>query len=147
MLTEDSDRRTTQHWSAAFLVNQRHWADARRAPTLFTRDLNEAAFQAWFRAERPDVVIAHCGVKTVVGEWLPAIGARVPETCGFADLDVDAGTDSPFSGIRQNNEQVSAAAIDLIIGQLQRHERGLPKNPKIVLVEGEWVGGATTRPQ
>lgn len=114
---------------------------------MFMPDLNEAAFRTWFRAEHPDVVIAHRGVKTVVHEWLPHLGARVPATCGFADLDVDAGTDSPYSGIRQNNEQVSAAAIDLIIGQLQRHERGLPEFPKIVLVEGVWVNGATTRTQ
>jgi LacI family transcriptional regulator len=147
VLTEDSDRRTMQHWSAAFLAAQRHWPESRRIPPLFMPDLNGATFRTWFRAEHPDVVIAHRAVKTVVREWLPAAGTRVPETCGFADLDVDAGTESPFSGIRQNNEQVSAAAIDLIIGQLQRHERGLPKHPKIVLVEGEWVDGATTRPQ
>ncbi len=84
-------------------------------------------------------------MKTVVREWLPAAGAKVPETCGFADLDVDDESDTPYSGIRQNNEQVSAAAIDLVIGQLQRHERGLPKCPKIMLVEGKWVDGATTR--
>lgn len=147
VLTEDSDHRTMQHWSAAFLSAQRHVAKDRRAKPLFLPEIKEGAFNKWFRAEQPDVVIAHKAVKTLVREWLPAAGARVPATCGFADLDVDAGTDSPYSGIRQNNEQVSAAAIDLIIGQLQRHERGLPEFPKIVLVEGVWVNGATTRPQ
>ncbi len=147
VLTEDSDHRTMQHWSAAFLSAQRHWARARQTKPLFMPELNQAAFGAWFRAERPDVVIGHKAVKTVVHEWLPAAGARVPETCGFADLDVDAETDTPYSGIRQNNEQVSAAAIDLVIGQLQRHERGLPIFPKIVLIEGKWADGATTRAQ
>ena len=145
VLTEDSDRRTMQHWSAAFLANQRHWAVDRRIPPLFMPDLNEATFRTWFRAERPDVVVAHRGASTVVREWLPAAGKQVPATCGFADLDVDDESETPYSGIRQNNEQVSAAAIDLVIGQLQRHERGLPKFPKIVLVEGEWVDGVTTR--
>jgi LacI family transcriptional regulator len=146
VLTEDSDHRTMQHWSAAFFAAQRHWDESRRVPPLFTPDLNEQAFRAWFKAEGPDVVIAHKGAKTIARDWLSAAGARVPATCGFADLDVDAETETPYSGIRQNNEQVSAAAIDLVIGQLQRHERGLPKCPKIVLVEGGWVNGATTRP-
>jgi hypothetical protein len=69
----------------------------------------------------------------------------VPRDCGFADLDINDQVDGDCSGIRQNYAQVAAAAIDLVVGQIQRNERGLPEFPKVVLVEGSWVDGTTTR--
>lgn len=42
------------------------------------------------------------------------------------------------AGIDQMPERVAAAAIDIIMGQLTRNERGLPLNPRTLLVPGEW---------
>jgi LacI family transcriptional regulator/LacI family fructose operon transcriptional repressor len=42
---------------------------------------------------------------------------------------------------------VAAAAVDLVVSQIQRRERGLPDQPKTVLIEGTWVDGVTTRSQ
>jgi hypothetical protein len=44
----------------------------------------------------------------------------------------------PFSGIDQRQDLIASHACDLVIEQLGRNEFGVPKNTKIVMVEGEW---------
>jgi len=146
-LPADSDQRTMHHWSAAFLFAQQHWAPARRLPILVTPKLTAEVFLPWFTRHRPDVVIIHSPPAPIVLGWLQTAGASVPQTCGLADLDIDPTKGLDCSGIRQNYEQVAAAAVDLVVGQIQRREQGLPQHPKVVLIEGEWVDGTTTAPR
>ena len=47
------------------------------------------------------------------------------------------------AGIDQNNEQVGAAAVDLVVEQLHGNSYGLPEIPKTVLIEGRWITGTT----
>jgi len=145
MLTEDADQRTLHHWSAAFLWWQQSRPAAGRLPILRAARLEPPVFRRWFERHRPDVVIAQSPSAATIGSWLADAGAPVPEACGLADLDVDPG--EACSGIRQNYEQVAAAAVDLVVAQILRNERGIPTHPKVVLIEGQWVDGGTTRPE
>lgn len=43
-----------------------------------------------------------------------------------------------YPGMSQKNEAIGAALVDLVVGQLNRNERGLPSDPKTVLIKGEW---------
>jgi LacI family transcriptional regulator len=74
--------------------------------------------------------------------WLRAAGAHVPSDVAYADLDVPAD-DGSVAGIYQDAEGIGSAAIDLVAGQLLRHERGLPERPKAISIESRWVDGAT----
>jgi DNA-binding LacI/PurR family transcriptional regulator len=143
-LHPDTDERTLHHYSSAFLW----WQDRRRAearvPILLRDDLEERTFGAWFRAHRPDVVLAQRPPATDYLAWLRALGEEVPATTGFASLDLDDSLLPPVSGLRQDNEGVAAAAVDLVVAQIQRGERGRPKRPRVVMIEGTWVDGATT---
>jgi LacI family transcriptional regulator len=145
VLPEDSDARTRRHWSAAFLAAQQRWPAARRVPPLIAPRIDGAIFGRWFRAHRPDAVIAQSPGAAEYLRWLRDAGARVPADCGFADLDVEPTPGDACSGIRQNYEQVASAAVDLVVSQIQRNERGIPAHPKVVLIEGEWIDGGTTR--
>jgi LacI family transcriptional regulator len=145
MLTEDADQRTLHHWSAAFLSWQQSRRAADRVPFLCSARLDQPVFQRWFARHRPDVVIAQSPSATTLCGWLADAGSPAPRACGFADLDVDPG--EGCSGIRQNYEQVAAAAVDLVVAQILRNEHGIPAHPKVVLIEGEWVDGGTTRAQ
>ncbi len=147
MLTEDADQRTLHHWSAAYLSWQQAIPAAQRVPFLRAPRLDAPTFRRWFTAHRPGVVIAQSPSAPVIRGWLEEAGAPVPATCGFADLDVDPTPGSSCSGIRQNYEQVAAAAVDLVVAQILRNEHGIPAFPKVVLIEGEWVDGDTTRAQ
>jgi hypothetical protein len=51
--------------------------------------------------------------------------------------------DRGFAGIDQKSDLVGAAAVDLVVDQLHRNERGVPALQKLVLIEGVWVEGAT----
>ncbi len=67
-----------------------------------------------------------------------------PNDVGFATLGWSE-TAPEQTGIRQNWAKVAAAAIDLVIAQLQRNDRGIPDFPKTTLIEGTWMPGTTVR--
>ena len=50
------------------------------------------------------------------------------------------------AAIDQASREVGAAAVDIILGQINRHERGAPAIPKTVLIPGRWIEGRTVRP-
>lgn len=147
MLSEDADARTMHHWTAAFLAAQRSLPAGDRVPILITPQPGPAVLAEWLHRHEPDAVLSQSPPVPTLVSWLQAAGRKVPETCGVADLDIDPGTDLDCSGIRQNYEQVAAAAVDLVVEQIQKNERGVPPCPKVVLVEGEWVDGRTTLPR
>lgn len=46
--------------------------------------------------------------------------------------------DSRVAGIEQGYDAISAHAVDLVVTQLQRNERGLPNPPPMLLFPGRW---------
>jgi DNA-binding LacI/PurR family transcriptional regulator len=138
-LNQTYDRRVNGLWTAGYLL-QTH-DDGRADPALMHRpvELDEGAFIDWVRRSRADAVI---GTDSRVLGWLKRAGLRVPDDVAYADLDVSSA-DGTMAGIYQDAEGIGAAALDLVAGQLLRHERGLPDKPKAVLIESRWVGGAT----
>lgn len=99
------------------------------------------ALRAWYRREKPDAVL--CTEATVTIPRLAAI-ARVPEELSVASLEL--GSSPPdTAGIDERSDRVGASALDLVVAQLHRNERGLPAVPVMVHVPGEWRDGATVR--
>lgn len=147
ILSEDSDSRTLHHYSSAFLRSQWALPAGQRVPLCVRSRIDFETFREWFAANEPDVVIGQAPGAAVYLDWLSRLGRPAPERCGFVSLDVDPTLDFLCSGIRQDNDKVAAAAVDLVVAQIQRRERGLPDQPKTVLIEGAWVDGVTTRPQ
>ena len=39
----------------------------------------------------------------------------------------------------QRFETIGSHAVDALVAQIHSHERGLPKNPTISMVEGGWM--------
>jgi len=73
---------------------------------------------------------------------LQKLGYRVPLDIGYANLDLTDGM--PFSGIDQLPDEVGGAAVDLVAGQLQNNELGLPIHARTVQFDGLWKNGTTT---
>jgi LacI family transcriptional regulator len=140
-ITRENDERVRQKWSAGMLVHQQGIPPEERVPILRTTTPFQPAFAAWFRKHRPDAVLSlteEC--VRILGE----LGVRVPDEVGFADLAL-TGADVEYAGVNQNSELVGAAAVDLVDAQLRRNERGIPAQPKTVLIPGVWVPGPTVR--
>ena len=47
--------------------------------------------------------------------------------------------DQSHHGIDQGYDLIAAHAVDLVIAQLQRNERGLPADPRVLLSPGIWI--------
>ena len=140
------DRESEGRTQSAYLVEQAQLPEAQRIPILFLERFKEgrpAAFDRWLETHKPDAILS---INPVVREWVQDSGRSVPEECGLVNLNVVDDVEN-WSGIRENHELIGAAAVDLLIGQLSRNEIGIPRQPRKVLIPGEWHEGGTLRPQ
>ncbi|AHF91147.1 transcriptional regulator [Opitutaceae bacterium TAV1] len=148
-LSRSDDNRVLNHWQAAYLADQAmHDAPEARVPVFLSDEVlelpsNRRPFQDWVRRHAPDgVVSVHHGF---LRDWMEEAGLRVPEDIGYADLDLSGDMFGRVAGMDQNSRFVGAAAIDLIVGQHHRNERGIPAMPTITSVNGSWCDGETVR--
>lgn len=139
------DARSEHTYSGALLHHQQSVAARRRVPLLlFSRaelERNEAEFGAWMKAHRPDAVISF---HRAVPDWLARLGLRTPEDVGFVVHDWTAEM-TGLAGINHRREHVAAAAVDLVVTQLQHHEHGVPAVPRQILIPPVFVEGAGVR--
>jgi LacI family transcriptional regulator len=138
-----ADIRVNHFWLGGYLAHRHYLQDLKHLPPLVSTVWSERTFNRWFKRNRPDAVVSST---TEPLQWLRAAGLRVPDDIGFASLFL-ARTAPGCSGFNQNFEQIAAAAVDAVIAQLHRNERGVPPRPQVVLVEGDWVPGRTVRPR
>jgi len=111
-------------------------------PALITQSADEERFREWFAAHRPDVILFS---ELPITAWVEKLKLRVPNDVGLVHLDWSPG-EAPLAGLDANAEMLGEAATDLLVGQLQANEYGIPRHEKIVAVRGEWVPGASVRP-
>ena len=141
-LERGRDERTQRRFSAAFRSYQENEPGVAPVPLLITgRERVREEFVAWFRRYKPDVVIGHF---TETIEWMEAAGASVPDTAGFVSLNVLYKT-RPCAGLDQQPRELGARAVELLIAQLQRNERGVPAWPTTTTIPARWVEGPTLR--
>lgn len=142
ILSEVMHQRVQGRWLAGWVCAQ---INLRKAPhPLIAANLNNPTlFDRWFRREKPDVIIT-CDWDAV-RVHLERLRLHVPDDLGLVDLQW-LSPDSPRAAIDQCNHEVGAAAVDIILAQINRHERGAPAIPKTILVPGRWIEGPTVRP-
>jgi LacI family transcriptional regulator len=93
-----------------------------------------AEYARWHRTFKPDALLA-------VGGLARAALAAAPggDACGFAVVARDAGA-RDVAGVLRPGEKVGEAAVDILVGQLNRNELGVPATQCAILIEGEWAG-------
>jgi LacI family transcriptional regulator/LacI family fructose operon transcriptional repressor len=106
-------------------------------------EAHRARFLEWVRAGRPEVIVSG-SEGTLLLEWLREEGWEVPGELGFIALTVFEQS-APMAGMRLHSERIGAAAVDLLLGQMNRNERGIPESPKLVLIKNQWSDGPTVR--
>lgn len=140
VVTRHLNDRLNHHWMGAYCAYHASLPASRRVRPLLVEDHAPAPFARWFRREKPDAVIAS---DTPFRRHLEAL-ARVPEEVAYVELGLDA-LKPPAAGIDQEPRLVGAAAIDMIVAQLHRNERGIPDRAKTMEVGGVWIPGPTVR--
>ena len=127
-----------KRWLAAWLLDQAEHPDD-HLPPLLLDDWNEADFARWYRGHRPDALL--CVNVPDVQAWLARLGGAARDTA-VVSLD-RRPRDRGVAGIDQDYPQIGAAAVDTVIGMLQRNEQGLPAKPLTLLLDGTWIAGRT----
>jgi DNA-binding LacI/PurR family transcriptional regulator len=77
-------------------------------------------------------------------EVLTAEGIRAPSDIGVAGLSLPSA-DTALSGVVEDSTQIGAVAMDMLVGMVQRTERGVPVSPIRTHLEGIWHEGRTLR--
>jgi LacI family transcriptional regulator len=72
----------------------------------------------------------------------------VPDKVGYEVLELikPFPEHTPFSGVEQDFEEIGAAAMTLLHGEITAGRKGLPRVRHRTLISGRWVAGGTTRP-
>jgi LacI family transcriptional regulator len=102
--------------------------EARQRPELFA---------AWLKRNRPDVIFT---LYNVTRRWVEALGLGVPQDIGLVRLERRRGGED-WAGMDQHNDLAGEAAVDMLVGMIQRGEPVLPKSPRATLISGSWVDG------
>jgi len=113
-----------------------------RLHPLIAESLDASMVAEWCSSHRPDVVVSN---EIAIPGWLKGMRHSSGRPIAFASLDRHA-SEVETAGIDQLHEIIGSAAVDLIVAQVNRNERGVPRYPKDVLIEGEWVHGSSAPP-
>ncbi len=140
-IARHKDERLVYKWSAAFRSFQKNQGGIGAVPVLTREAITRTEFMAWQRAHRPDLVIGH--VDQAVA-WLRRAGAAVPADIGFFNLNWNERT-LPCAGLDLRPELHGTVAVETLAAQIHRNERGLPADPRTVMISGRWVDGPTLR--
>lgn len=135
------DARTDYNLKASFLTEQSHEPSHERVPLLLIDEDDEEKFRWWYTRYKPDVII-YAGTDLNIFTWLENMKLEAPRDLGLVNAGLH-NTSGPVTGMHHNMDQVGAAAIDLLISEMQKNAKGIPASPKTVLLEGTWVEGTT----
>ncbi len=142
-MERDQNDRVRHNWRGGFMSDDAPLPGWPVVPFLLHEDWTRDRFAAWLELEKPDVVVT---AGPEVERWLAELGLRTPRDIGLANVDlVPVMAEHKVTGINQNSPQVGAAGVDLLITLMNSNERGVPRVPRILMVEGEFVQGKTTR--
>ncbi|MFA6959852.1 MAG: LacI family DNA-binding transcriptional regulator [Opitutaceae bacterium] len=100
----------------------------------------QPAFSRWLSENRLDAVLA---VNSWIFDWLNSLGLRMPEDLGVALLDLPRESIGEVAGMRQRLDWTGMAAVDALVGQIMRHEAGVPAFQKGTTLESSWIDGPT----
>lgn len=119
---------------------QRDLPKSQQIPMLdFAQELTLEQLEKWYRRYRPEVVI---GPDIHAKQHFPEIGVRIPEDVGYVSKSVVHENDR-ISGIYQDKGWLSAAAVEIVVGNLISENYGLSEMSSRTLVPTVWVEGET----
>ena len=141
------EARSAHAHSAAYLGwCEYHLGMGKALPVLRLNGVEKKPLLGWLEEHKPDVMLfVH------LADMLPQLRAvlresrvRVPADLGVAVLShVVAGTG--FSGLQQNQRLMGGWAVELLAARIANRDFGIPANPRIEMVESEWIAGRSLR--
>jgi len=96
---------------------------------------------AYLKKNRIDALVTN---DYLILDTLKQQGFAVPRQLGVAGISLPS-RDTPLAGIVEDSPRVGAVAMDLLIGMVQRGERGIPSTPIRTHLEGTWHEGRSVQ--
>ena len=115
---------------------------SRRLPVYIESINDAAAFRAWVKKTRPDVVL---GFSSRFYWSLVDMGFSIPSDIGFASLHLGPKPRESHSGLIQNTEVIARQSVILLDQLIRERQRGVPDLPMHLLIPSTWVDGRTLR--
>ena len=129
--------------AAYSLAKERDTGMASLNPLLIPK-WDAKSFRAWFKREKPQVVISSNFLLPHIEESLKAMKLRVADDVGLVNLNL-LPTHQNYSGVCQDAPAIGAMAARLVIEKLNHNERGIPAARMTVLTDGTWISGQTLK--
>ncbi len=131
-------------WSAGFLASQLQIPEEDRIPLKFFHTppngpagVPVTEFEQWRLKHQPEVVISY---SEFVKSTFEMLQIQTPDD--FAYIDICPETkDGDHAGVFNNCTRVGELAVEILAGQLQQNQIGLPRYPTVTKVEGTWIKG------
>jgi LacI family transcriptional regulator len=131
-------------WLDGFLLCQHRMPEEQRVP-VFVGSVEEDSFldfQRWHEMWKPDVVLTLYGHEK---KWLEGMKLRIPRDIGIACVIRPPA--SHFAGINDRYDDIGAATVELVASKIAFNQYGIPKNARLILIEGLWMNGKSVRKQ
>lgn len=133
ILSESMNHRVGGTWLGAFYSSCEMVPKAEQTIPLLLREKDSRAVACWVRRERPDSILL--ADSNLDGEWLRH-GSRRPQTIGWLLWPENRPV---YAGVDYHPEWLGRLAVDAVVAQIHRNERGVPQIPYITVVDASWV--------
>ena len=133
--------RMERKWIGGYVAEQAYWPEAEHIPPFLNGDSRgEDEFGEWLRAGKPDAILL---AEPHIFQWLRRPGPKARDSAPIAAwLEVDERCQTRnYCGVDYRFVRVGAAAVELLVGQINRNERGSPAVPETLQVDAAWVEG------
>lgn len=101
-------------------------------------ELSKESFLTWYQKNKPDCILSPSATAL---HWLEGIDVIVPRDVGC--IFVPVRDHSNLSGFDARTHVVGRATVNLLARELFLNNTGLPEDPEVVMVSGQWQEGST----
>jgi len=134
-LSAAKNQRVEGRWLGAYLARQCEIPTGQKIPPLIMENSGQREFLAWLKEYEPDVVMLG---ELHVMEWMSMMAFPRKKRPAIACLAHEI-TQSKVQGIDCQPKRIGAAAVEHVISQIHRNERGIPPEPHTTYLDGVWV--------
>ena len=135
VLSPAMNKRTEGKWLGAFLAARADWLANETVEPLLTAHDDRSALASWLDLQQPDVVLVaeEFAWQTTGPSTRP--GHKLPDR---AWLMFQPSRSRRGGGLDYCPEQLGRVAVEMVVAQIHRNERGQPPIPQTVLIDAIW---------
>lgn len=133
-LSPRMNSRLNGQWLGGYLAEPWRLGVEAPIPPLLVSASDESKFFAWFRDHQPDAILLAEPLISAWAERCEANGSRP----AIAWLALESKQSNVW-GLDYRAEHIGAAAVDMVVAQIHRNERGSPAHPHTLLLDAVWT--------